>query len=73
MNVSERESLIYKWAKHLEVNYYHAGADYDIISRAIGEDNAKEFMELKLNGDQITSLDTFAKSKGYLITWSLYL
>lgn len=64
--------IIYKWARYLEINFYHAGADYDCLSAAMGEDNTTEYMIRKMAGDTI-SLDEYAKNKGLFITWSLYI
>ena len=68
MKMSE---LVNKWSKHCGMNIYHANADLSAISTAIGFDNMVDYVNLKLSGDETTSLNDFAKSRGYvMVQWS---
>jgi len=70
MRMSE---LVNKWSEHCDINIYHANADLSAISGGIGYDNMEDYVNLKLSGDTTTSLNEFAKSRGFIVSWSLVL
>lgn len=57
--------LFHRWAKALDINYYHAASDLEAIARVIGADNAIEFAEIVLDTTPHLPLSQFAISKGY--------
>lgn len=72
LNTEEKQvmnRLAYTWAKHLEINWYHAMSDLEVISKGMGFDNMLEFVSLKLAGDKTISLNQFAWSKGIHSNW----
>jgi len=62
-----------KWSKHINTNIYVARSDLYTIANEIGRENMEDYVNLKLSGDTTTSLNEFAKSRGFIVSWSLVL
>jgi hypothetical protein len=68
----ELNRLAYIWARHCEINWYHATSDLEGIAKELGFDNMVEYVNRRLIGEKI-SLNDFTKSKGLFINWSVIL